>query len=143
MSFTHCRVWDGQNMHYLSSVFTQQPDFVTVWLEDALVLINLVAPKEKRRYEPTSPWRLMLSVGQPDCQGSMIYDQDIVETNGHFWIVRHHADRCGFSLFLPNAVGLASSLFLDKYLAESLMVVGNCLEDPHLLAGNYAQRQAA
>lgn len=139
----HCRIWDGQTMHYLADVFTLQDDYAAVWLEDALVLINRVNPRHKRRYEPTSPWQLMLSVGQADRHGTPLYDQDIVESDGYRWVVRHHPERCGYSLFMPQTMGLPPSVSLDQQLAHSLTVIGNCLEDPRLLLDSVAHPHLA
>lgn len=132
MSVNHCRIWDGQSMHYLPDVFVLQADYAAVWLENALVLINRVNPKEKRVYEPSSPWKLMLSIGQPDSQGSLIYENDIVRDNNHLWVVRPDPERCGYKLVLAQSKKL--SLVLDRTLARSLTVVGNCLENAPLLS---------
>ncbi|MFD1141939.1 YopX family protein [Larkinella insperata] len=134
MSFTHCRVWDGQTMHYLNNLLFESEDFFGVWLEDAAVLINRFNPQDKRRYEPTRPWRLMQSIGQFDRHETLIFDWDIVDCQGERLVVRTDSERCGYSLFLPYAINQPPAIFLDRNLARSLTVLGNCFEDPDLLA---------
>ncbi|QHV97768.1 YopX family protein [Spirosoma endbachense] len=126
----HCRIWDGESMYYFPHL-ALQPQFATVWLEDALVLINRVNPLDQRRYEPTSPWELMLSVGQPDRQGTLLYEQDIVQVNQQLWVVQPDLERCGYQLVLAHSPGF--SLSLDRLLAKTVRIVGNCLEDSHLI----------
>ena len=148
MSFAlHCRVWDAQNqtMHYLSSLLAQTEDFQVVLLEDAMVLINTFNSTQKRLYEAGTPWRLMLSVGQPDRDGTPIYDYDIVDSEGYLWVVQNHPDRCGYSLFMPNCLGLPPYLILDRIMASEVKVMGNFFEDPHLILDfpDSSYRQAA
>jgi hypothetical protein len=146
MSFaSHCRVWDGHHMHYLSSMLSDQSDYSLVFMEDALVLINKFNPKEKHLYQSKTHWKLMLSVGQMDRQENLLFDYDIVECEGHVWVIRTHIDRCGFSLFMPHSIGLTPSIPLDRDLAGMATLMGNYYEDPHLIVGvpESSHRQAA
>ncbi|MFC5408252.1 YopX family protein [Larkinella bovis] len=137
---TPCRIWDGFRMHYLNDVQFELDEYVGVWLDDAAVLISRFdSRRNRRRFEPTSPWQLMHAVGQTDRHGTTMYDRDIVECEGRRWVVRLDAERCGYSLFLTYAIGLAPSVFLDRSLARSLTVIGNCLENPDLLLETFCQ----
>ncbi|GAB3318366.1 hypothetical protein GCM10027299_09780 [Larkinella ripae] len=136
MSFAlQCRVWDTQNrqMHYLSSQMTRTNTFQTILLEDVLALVNLANPADIRLYETTEPWRLMLSVGQQDREGTLLFDYDIVECDGHHWIIQNHPERCGYSLFMLNSLGLPPYLRLDRELAQLVKQVGNFFEHTHLM----------
>jgi hypothetical protein len=126
-------------MHYLNDLLFESDYFVGIWLDNAAVLINRFNPGEKRRFEPTTPWRLMVHIGQSDQEETPIFDLDIVDFEGQLLVVRLDQERCGYSLFMPHSIGLQPSVFLDRNLARSLTVLGNCFEDPHLLQETFCQ----
>ncbi|WP_128546158.1 hypothetical protein [Larkinella soli] len=134
------RLWDGIQMHYLSQPWHGQ-QHVGVWMEDALVLVNLANPAERRVYEPTSPWHLMLPVGTHDRTGTILYECDWVEWTGRMWEISYSPQRCGFVLATVGALR-PMTIPLNFSISRKLLHLGNRFEHPHLL-GNTDYRQAA
>jgi len=118
-------------MHYLPPAW-QGEHHLGVWLEDALVLINLANPAERRLYEPTHSWRLMMPLGAGDCQDTPLYEADIVEWSARYWEIVYSPYRLGFVL-VPLGVSRPAELPLNAALTRRLRCVGNRFEHPHLL----------
>ncbi|WP_128545174.1 YopX family protein [Larkinella soli] len=136
------RIWDGQQMLYLAGLPLTREPFLTIWLQEAIALINQVPPVEEENFQTAFSWRLMRTIGQTDREGTLLYENDLVEWDGRIYEIGWSSHRCGYALFQPLSLHHVPTFSLSALHARQLRVLGNRYEHPQLLRQRYYSHAA-